>query len=370
MRILYDDEVFFRQRFGGVSRIFATLIKRITSLQEHELVFNAGYSENEYLLQLKPTTFSFFKNYNFPLKGKIIRGIYGALSHRKTNAILASQSVDLFHPTFYANYYINTLQKSKVPLVFTVHDLIHEKTNNNSHYQHMAAIKAQNIKLAKEIIVVSNHTKKDLLELYPFVNPNQVHVIHLAQSLPTNGQKPANLPNNYILFTGERGGYKNFSSLLHAFALLSKHQPHLHLYCAGSSSFSSTEIELANTLEVAQKIHQAKLSDEELSYVYKHAEVFVYPSTYEGFGIPLLEAFNAGVPVIAHNATSLPEVAGNAALLVDATQPTELVNAIQLLQQNATLKHDLVAKGYARAAEFTWEKHVQQTLEVYKKAVR
>ena len=369
MRILYDDEVFFRQRFGGVSRIFATLIKRLTALQEHELIFNAGYSENEYLLQLKPHTFSFLKNYNFPLKGKLIRGIYGKLSHRKTNAILASQAVDLFHPTFYANYYINTLKKSTIPLVFTVHDLIHEKTSNNIHYQEMAAIKAQNIKIAKEIIVVSNHTKKDLLELYPFVKENHVHVIHLAQSLPTQGVKPAHLPHQYILFTGERGGYKNFTSLLHAFAQISKKYPDLHLYCAGSSSFTSAELELANTLQVGQKIHQAKLTDEELSYVYKHALLFVYPSTYEGFGIPLLEAFSAGVPTIAHHATSLPEVAGDGALLIDATDTNVLAKSINLLMQNDELKQQLIQKGFSRAAEFTWEKHVQQTLEVYKKAL-
>lgn len=368
MKVLYDDEIFFRQRFGGVSRVFATLIEGVAHHPSHEVVFTCSYSENEYLLNLYPNTPSFLRSYQFPLKGKLIRGIYGRYSHYRLNKLLAQNKVDIFHPTFYADYYLNDL--GKTPLVFTVHDLIHEKTKGNAHYAEMAAIKAKNIARAKEIIVVSSHTKKDLLELYPFVKEEHVHVIPLSQSLPKEATKPDDLPSEYILFTGERGGYKNFKSLLQAFAKISAAFPNLHLFCAGSSAFHTDELALAQQLNIADKIKQARLSESELRYTYQHAAAFVYPSTYEGFGIPLLEAFDSGTPVIANNATSLPEVAGDAALLVDALSVDELSLAIKRVLTDTTLRNNLIQKGKNRAAEFSWEKHVSQTISVYEKALQ
>lgn len=370
MRILFDDEVFFRQRFGGVSRIFAKLIESIEQNPNHQLLFNCNYSENEYLLQLKPNINSFLKPYQFPLKGKLIRGIYGRYSHQKTINTIGKNKADVFHPTFYANYYLQALNKAQLPLVFTVHDLIHEQTPNNAHYAQMAKMKEENLKVAKQIIVVSEHTKKDLLRIYPFVNPQNINVIHLAQSLPQQGKKPYFLPEHYILFTGERGGYKNFVSLLHAFANISKTNPNLHLYCAGSAPLSNDELSLANQLNITHKLHHARLSDEELRYVYQHAKLFVFPSTYEGFGIPMLEAFNAGTPVIANNATSLPEVGGDAAHYVDATIVDELTEAINLVLTDESLRKQLIEKGIKREQQFTWQNHINQTLQVYQKAVK
>lgn len=370
MRILFDDEIFFRQRFGGVSRIFATLLASISKNSAHQVTFRCGYSENEYLLQLYPNTPSFFRNLHFPFKGKLIRNIYGRFSHVITTRQLMSGKVDVFHPTFYADYYLPVLQKSKVPLVFTVHDLIHEQTHNNSHYQQMANIKARNIKLADQIIVVSEHTKKDLLRIYPEVQAEKVHVVPLAQSLPEHEVRPATIPEHYILFTGERGGYKNFSNLLKAFALIRPDYPQLHLFCAGGQPLNNTEIQLANELGVKPLLTQARLTDEELRYAYRHAAVFVFPSTYEGFGIPMLEAFNSKVPVVANNATSLPEVGGDAAFYADATKPQALADGIQKVLSDAQLRAELIHKGYLRSLKFSWENHVQQTISVYNKALR
>lgn len=369
MRILFDDEIFFRQRFGGVSRIFATLLNQLANHPEHEVLFNCGYSENEYLLQLYPQTASFLRNHHFPLKGKLIRNIYGRRSHLRTNKLIARKAIDVFHPTFYADYYLPVVKKTNTPLVFTVHDLIHEQTNDNAHYKAMAAIKAQNIYQANQLIVVSEHTKKDLLNIYSDITPDKVNVIPLAQSLPDNASRPNYIPQQYVLFTGERGGYKNFMSLLKAFEILRKSFPELHLFCAGGRPFNAQELSLANELSVRPYIHQANLSDTELRFVYQHAGVFVFPSTYEGFGIPMLEAFSSKTPVVAHNATSLPEVGGDAAMYTDATNPTALAESIGIVLSNHTIRDSLIQKGLQRNQLFSWEKHVEQTLLVYQKAL-
>ena len=363
MKLLIDDEVFFRQRFGGVSRIFAMLIHHLQHQKNIDLTFRCGYTENEYLLQYYPQLNHFLKNKEFPLKGKLTRFLYGNYSHYKTNQLLQTQSFDLFHPSFYADYYLPHLNHTK--LVFTVHDLIHEKTQGNRHYQKMAQMKAANIKKAAALIAVSEHTKKDLLACYPMVDPQKIHVIPLAQSLPAKSVSFHHLPEKFIMYTGERGGYKNFISLLHAFAKIYTNMPDLHLVCCGGRAFQSHEVHQIRELNVSQNVHQFNLTDAQLRYCYEQAQCFVFPSTYEGFGIPMLEAFDAGTPVIAHQGTSLPEVGGEAAVYCNATDSALLADTILNVLNNLSIKNQLVERGKQRAKEFSWEKHFAQTIEVY-----
>jgi glycosyltransferase involved in cell wall biosynthesis len=369
MNILYDDEIFFRQRFGGVSRIFSELIKYIETTTTHRLHFHSGYSENEYLLGIRNNTPSFLRHYNFPLKGKLIRGVYGNYSHSRINRILKSNSMDVFHPTFYSDYYLNSLKQSGTRLVFTVHDLIHEQTVDNTHYANIAKAKARNLKVADQVITVSENTKRDLLRIYPFLDEKKINVIHLAQSLPEHGVRPKNFPERYILFTGERGGYKNFDTLLQSFVSIQKKYPDLTLFCAGSSSFNLSEQQQINSLGLSEHVVQHRLTDEELSYAYQHAEVFVFPSLYEGFGIPVLEAFYAGTPAVISNKASLPEVGGDAALYMDASSHVSMTDAILLTLEDASLRKQLVNKGKARITQFSWEQHAKKTLEVYAAAL-
>lgn len=369
MRLLYDDEIFIRQRFGGVSRVFSELIRHLRYRDDVDLLFNCAYSENEYLTRLFPDIPSFLRGRDFPFKGKLLRGIYGSYSHQRTNNTLLNGKIDVFHPTFYTGYYLQALKASQAKLVFTVHDLIHEKTKGNSHYERIADIKQANLKVADQVIVVSEHTRKDLLQVYPFVNEEKVHVIHLAGSLPEKGVKPAGLPDRYILFTGERSGYKNFETLLLSFARVSPRFSGLHLFCAGSRPFDESERKLIGTLGLDPLVKHARLSEEELRYAYCHAEVFVYPSLYEGFGIPLLEAFSSGVPVVSSRAASLPEVGGDAALFVDAASEQDLADAISRVLEDTHLRKTLVDAGLARTGRFSWKKHADLTLEVYRKAL-
>ena len=142
----------------------------------------------------------------------------------------------------------------------------------------------------------------------------------------------------------------------------------MFLYCAGSFPFSQAEKQLAKTLGIANKILQAKLTDNELRYVYQHAQLFIFPSTYEGFGIPMLEAFDAGVPVIANQATSLPEVGGDAALYVNATNEHQLAEAVLYLMNNSVTRSEMVKKGFSRVQQFNWQSHIKQTIKVYNEA--
>lgn len=372
MRILIDDEAFIVQRFGGVSRIFAELIRYFKTTPDVKLEFFNFYTENEYLLQLKVTKHpSYFREYHFPLKAKTVRAISRFFSHPFTLKAIRDGRVDLFHPSYYADYYLPAIRKQQnIKLVFTVHDLIHELMPEAIGNNRLADMKRKNIERADHIITVSESTKKDLLKQYPFVDTNNVSVIPLAQSLPDKSVTVQGLPEKYILFVGERRGYKNFSLFLKAYARFCEINPDVHLVCTGSLSFSDGEKKQMEELQLTTQIIHRRCNDGELRYIYEQALLFVFPSLYEGFGIPVLEAFACKTPLLLSNTSSLPEVAGEAALYFDPTDENDLLQKMVQLSTDETLRKKLIEKGSERLKEFTWDKHIQSTLSVYRNLIK
>lgn len=371
MNILIDDEAFIIQRYGGVSRVFSELIKRITKDKNQNLFFSNFYSENEYLIDLglngiKP----YLLNMQFPLKGKLLRAICRTINRSVELKIISQNKVDIFHPSYYSNYYFPSLEKtSKTKLIFTVHDLIHELMPKEKGNSEIASIKKQNLLRASEIIVVSQSTKNDLLKIYPFVKKEKVTVIHLASSFTIESQEVKGLPSLFVLFVGERRGYKNFTTFLNAFSKLVECLPKINLVCTGSQSFSNEEKDLFLKLNIKEKVLHIKCSEKELKYIYEKALMFVFPSLYEGFGIPILEAFESNVPVVLSETSSLPEVAGDAAVYFNPKDENDLFCKMLLVANNFKLRNDLIVKGKKRLKDFSWEKHYNSTIEVYNKAL-
>lgn len=368
MKVLIDDEIFYRQRFGGISKVFYEIIKRLKTDNSVQLDFKNLYTENDLLLSLHtPQIKPFLLNQNFPLKGKIVRGVNHLVSHQRINNSIKNFKPNIFHPTFYSNYYFDTLKESRnTKLVFTVHDLIHEKFGKDKHYKRLAKNKKDNIEIADAIIVVSENTKKDLLEIYPNVEPEKIHVNYLAQSITENKSERITLPDSYILYVGSRSFYKGFNTLLDAFSALQKTYPQLHLVCTGSESFTSSELKKISELHLEKFVLHKSLSISELRYAYENAEIFVFSSNYEGFGIPILEAFACKTPVIISDSSCLPEIAGNAALVFEKNNSEDLALKMNLLLSNPILKNERIQKGISREKEFSWEKHYQNTLAIYK----
>lgn len=368
MKVLIDDEIFYRQRFGGISKVFYEIIKRLKMEKSIELDFKNLYSENDLLHSLQlPQIKPFLLNHNFPLKGKMIRGVNHLISHKRINNVLRNTKPNIFHPTFYSNYYFDALQESKnTKLVFTVHDLIHEKFGENNHYKDLAKKKKENVEKADAIIVVSENTKKDLLEIYPHINPEKIHVNYLAQSITDYGSTKTKLPNKYVLFVGARSFYKGFDTMLQAFAEIRIQNPSIKLLCTGNDSFNTQEQQKISELDLTNHVIHKSLSISELRYAYENAEMFVFPSNYEGFGIPILEAFACKTPVIISNSSCLPEIAGQGALVFEKNNSEDLAVKMNLLLSNSNLKNDMIQKGIAREKEFSWDKHYKNTIDIYK----
>jgi glycosyltransferase involved in cell wall biosynthesis len=220
---------------------------------------------------------------------------------------------------------------------------------------------------AAAIIAISASTKRDLVRLYG-VNEARISVVHLGATDFTPLRKSLRWvpPDRYVLFVGGRRGYKNFDVLVEALPPVFVRDRSLHLVCAGGGSFTREELNAFASSGLAGRIHQVNVDDETLGVVYARAVALIYPSRYEGFGMPVLEAFNCGCPVIAARVSSIPEIGGDAALYIDPQDPSSICASLDRLLDDPDQRVDLASRGRARVQEFTWERTARATAKVYR----
>jgi glycosyltransferase involved in cell wall biosynthesis len=367
MKILYDHQVFDWQKIGGISRYYSELIKS-NPKAELSLKFTDNiYLQNKYFKKynLLPHNFSiddFILPFNFRGKGRLYRYYRKLFSNNQAISIkcLNKSNFDLFHPTYYDPYFLHHLKGRTFTL--TVYDMIHELFPQYFFDDKITALNKQClISQAKKILVISENTKKDVLRFYPNFE-NKIKVIYLGssfQQLIIEQKK-----DKYILFTGERSKYKNFIYFTKAVApLLLKYD--LRLVCTGHS-FESEEKNLLDELNISERTTSKIASEEELVELYSKALAFVFPSLYEGFGIPVLEAFASQCPAIISNTSSLPEVGGDAVVYFDPYSIDDMRNQIERVICSSSLQNEMINKGKEQLKLFSWEKCVKETMDVYK----
>jgi glycosyltransferase involved in cell wall biosynthesis len=355
LKILFTHHI-FNQKIGGVSRYFYEICKRL--LAENQLIFLTKYSINIYFSINIFKENVFLKNINFPGKWRIVNLLQ--LLHEKRN--IKKHKFDIIHHTG-EDPNIFRYSFGLKPIVITVHDLTPEL------YYSSDKIRLKNRKICIEnstaIICVSQNTKDDLLKYYPSINKKKVFVIyHGCSTDEFNYQK--NEMCLYILYIGSRYIYKNFIPFLNSISELLKNK-NLFLYCTGHP-FTKEEIYIIDKLGLkCYVINKGIVSEEELANLYHNAACFVYPSLYEGFGIPILEAFKHKCPVVLSDNSCFPEIAKNAAFYFDPQSPLSIQNAIL----NAISKRqELINLGNRRMRNFSWSKAAQETLYVYKWAIK
>lgn len=365
MDIFYDHQIFSSQVFGGISRYFYQLISRLNETGESHARVDVIFSNNYYYHTLpEASSLYFFKNYNFIGKNRILE----CINRIRSLSILDEQSFDLFHPTYNNPYFLNKLGKK--PFVVTVHDMIHELYPDLPNAAKEAANKKEMILNANGIIVPSEHTKKDILKLYN-IDADKINVIyHGRPCLNTqNSSEKVELPDQYLLFVGQRNYYKNFPLLLKAFYMLKKDFPELCIICVGGGCLSNQEKLLTDKYSISDRVIQLNLSDSMLNTAYKKAKAFIFPSEYEGFGIPVLEAFENECPVLLANSSCFPEIAQNAALYFENGEANDLANNILDIMNKPDLRDRLTAAGQKRCLNFSWERTTLQTEKLYSRIV-
>lgn len=367
MNVLYDAQVFSFQDYGGISRYFSELIKYFIHRQDIFPKLLVRYSNNRYLKEFSQFySRSLFPNRKFKGKHEILKFLNRRFVRKNFES---NKKTNLFHPTYYDPYFLSFIKS--VPFVVTVFDMTHELYPDQFHkFDFTKRNKKIVVDKAEKIITISESTKQDIIRLYK-ISEDKIDVTYLAANVNFNNQlKPkVPIPNNYFLYVGKRNTYKNFLFALKAMHLLKRHSNKIALVCAGGGRFSKQEKKYIKELELNDSIVQLETTDAELASLYANAIALIYPSKYEGFGIPIIEAFSCGCPVLASNSSSLPEVGGNAAKYFNPEDLQALVSLLKELQRNNILRKEMSQLGFRRAKEFSWEQTGKATLDIYKKIV-
>lgn len=360
MNILYDHQVFSWQRIGGISRYFVELINNLPS----GFISTTGvlFTDNIYMWNNIDLRKNIIGHFPLPEKMKGRQRMQMWVNKMNTLRLLNKSNIDVFHPTYYSSYFLN---KNKKPYVITVYDMIHEKMPELVPQDNTIELKKISILNASKIIAISEQTKLDLIELYG-INEENIKVIYLGHSIDCeNEEKVLGIPANYILFVGARAGYKNFERFLRAFAILSSQNPDLYLVCTGTN-FTIDEYALIHSLYLDNKVIRLFVSDTQLTYLYRHAKCFVFPSIYEGFGIPILESLASGCPICLSNTSCFPEIAQDAGTYFDPYDIDSIVSATLMLLENEKYKNEQITKGFRVIGQYSWKRMAEETAFVYK----
>jgi len=361
MHVLFDHQIFTWQWYGGISRYYRELIARLCHIQGVDVSLFLGWHVNEYGLD---TVQHNFKNY----WGKKHAHQFGNVPFKLINGMMLKMisgriKPDVYHQTYYD--YIDIRTKAK--RVVTVHDMIHELYPHFFPFYDMTSRrKRESIQKADGIICVSEATKGDLLNCYPSLE-TRVKVVYHGIDLSRQHVVDSHLiDSSYVLYVGQRSRYKNFSLLFNAYAKCRRVNAHYKLVCFGGGAFSSAEEKDIAKFGLSSKVEHLDGDDAMLTSLYKNASVIVVPSLYEGFGFPPLEAMSYGCPVLVSNTSSLPEVVGDAGIYFDPHKEDDLIDKLETLLFDETLRQKLIQAGYGQVNKFNWETCASETLQLYR----
>lgn len=354
MKVLFDHQIFSYQRFGGVSKYFAEMLSNfpLETWETTTLFSNNEYVKNKDLFK----SFQFFPRYWFKGQGRIMNELNKPYSIYR----LAKQDYDVFHQTHFETYCLPYLKDK--PMVTTFHDMNFATYNKN---EYLVKIQKLSINRANKIIAVSQNTRKDLIEMWN-VDPDKIEVVYHGVDTPISDTIIGNrlVKEPYILYVGRRETFKNFERLLDAFALIDHQFKDLRLVCT-SENFTEKEILLLQEKKIYDKVIHIRADEKTMANLYKYAELFVYPSIYEGFGMPILEAMSYGCPVVISNTSCFPEIAKDAAVYFDPYNTESIVHGIEKAI-DSDIKRSCIDKGYERCKDFSWKRTADGHLKVYK----
>lgn len=361
MKIAYNNSIFFTQRYGGISRYFCSIINEFINDKKKVKVFSPIF-KNNYLLNLPKENRQGFYISRYPTPD-FFKSMIDYISCYQ----IKNSEFDIVHDTYYSQSMLNLKNKKKV---VTVYDLIHEKfhkfyNNNNLEF------KKKIIKEADAIICISENTKRDLIEHYR-TDENKIYVTylgcnHISENFSLIDTSKLNLPKNFIFFVGSRYRYKNFNLLLNSYCMSKKIKKDFDIVCFGGEKFSEQEKKTFKELDIYKKIFHLHGSDDLLSYLYTKTKLFIFPSQYEGFGIPLLEAMSVGCPVLASDTSIFKEICKDGVHYFknnDQNNLTEKLEFLLYLDNNLSSKKDL---ALSISKKYSWEKCAKETYEVYNK---
>lgn len=380
MRILYDHQAFTYQKFGGVSKCFSELIANMPPEVKTKIAVRE--SDNVHLLESDLSTgikrakmdYRRWKNI-FPFKGSgiILRSLdkLGILRTAETEnlkysiELLKKKEYDVFHPTFFDPYFLKYIENK--PWVLTVHDMMPELFPKYFKQDDMQIeFKKKYLNQAAAIIAVSENTKKDIVR-HLGISEERITVVYHGGPTREIVKAPSLIAAPYFLYVGAREYYKNFPQTLEDFADFHHNYAEVKLVCTGSG-FTSLEKKRIQELGLSDAILHICANEHEMKVLYANAVAFIYPSLYEGFGMPILEAFAYGCPALLNHRSCFPEIAANAGVYFDSepgkSNLSEIMKKIYLLSNED--RKVIAERGFDRLRDFSWKTSAEKLANVYR----
>jgi glycosyltransferase involved in cell wall biosynthesis len=344
MQIFIDNLIFSLQKAGGISVYWSELMQRMNNTQQNITCIDTKDSGN---FLAKPLNWQ---------KNTLADNALPITVKRFLPLLKTLPEQSIFHSS-----YLRWSNQKNVANIVTIHDLAPEhgmiggKGKYIRQWQQRKAIEH-----ADGILCVSNTVKNDLLNYYSFLDESKVKAVYHGVSehffsLEKNGAK-----ESFILFVGHRSGYKNFDLAVDVVRSI----PNMKLVIVGGKELSEEENSLLNNKLPNRYEYKSLIGVEALNELYNAAFCLLYPSSFEGFGLPIVEAMKVGCPVVTSNKAAIPEIARGGALLVDDLSVKGFVAAIELLKENG-VRAQLIEKGKVQADRFCWNSCFEETMDFY-----
>lgn len=350
MKILFDHQI-FDYVFGGAVKYF---VKLLCHLPQENWECTAIASSSEYIKRI-----ALMKYLPYIFRGQTVLMEY--LNRPYTNRVIRKGQFDVFHQTNFGTYCLESLGNK--PMVTTYHD-----SNLSTIDPHPEIVERQRISLerANAIVCVSNNTKTDMLNLF-HLDAQKVKVIYHGITRPDLNVIPAQrvINEDYILYVGRRSAYKNFRNFIVVFSELHLKYSRIKVVCT-SNEFSKEEILQFKDLGIEDSMIHIAADETTMLRLYRDALFFAFPSFYEGFGMPILEAWSCGCPVVLSDASCFPEIAGNGGLFFNPKSREEMLHQFNALLFDSCLREKLVSNGYERLKQFSWEKCAEEHMQLYR----
>ena len=360
MRVLYDHQVFSLQTTGGISRYYIELAKHLSQercwVPEILLGIDGQVSDDPGMrgvsirrcpiVTLPPGPIKYLVN-------EVLSNGYAAVRGK----------VDVYHPTLYRRMPLVPHRK----MVVTHHDCIHERYPNLfSNSDQIRRWRTKLFQIADAIICVSESTRRDLHHFYD-VHDRKTCAIHLGvtQLTASHGTPPQiGTDRPYLLYVGSRASYKNFIGLLRAFRRAGLAQE-FRIVVAGGGPLTKEEDREAGQLGPGVVIHFEAPSNAELASLYTYSHAFVYPSLYEGFGLPPLEAMQFKIPVLVARGSATTEICRDGAVFFDPENEDSFVAGLQSICFDPDVRREASTQGFAVQSQYSWSRCARETIRVY-----
>ena len=357
IKVVYDEQIFLLQEVGGISRYFVELANQFHLHPELgvEPILLVNRSRNKHLRDKL--------GWAGVAEGKFFFGALALLALAPLRLRFSNSDADILHLTYYTPGFLRRFRN--LPRAVTLFDMIPENTPKRGLWNpHFA--KRQFLRKSDCVLSISDTSTADMRRQYGFRFPVTTTYLGVSPEFAPGLQRVSWAPDEYILFVGKRDGYKNWKIAANAFSIISRKHPHLFFLLVGGGSLKREEENLLKRLGVSDRVIQHNVAEADLPRVYSNARALLYPSKYEGFGLPLVESMASGTPVVAAEIPINREICERAAFYFDSDSVDEFAKSLGRALEDDLAREAIAKSGIEQSKRYTWYNCAADTANAYK----